>query len=118
MCLILSSHEDAVNHGLTQDLRHLTPTECLSECVGGGLAADISLGAVNGAAAVQYVRNMVQAAPPLKVLVLFIKALLKVQDTRQMSNCAMCQHWLHLCCCSRSARCRHLSLALGNVYAA
>ena len=49
---------------------------CLS--AGSGLAADISLGAVNGAAAVQYVRNMVQAAPPLKTLVLFVKALLKV----------------------------------------
>ena len=45
---------------------------------GSGLAADISLGAVNGAAAVQYVCQMVTAAPPLRVLVLVIKALLKV----------------------------------------
>lgn len=45
---------------------------------GGGLAADISLGAINGAAAVPYVHSMIQAAPPLKCLVLFIKALLKV----------------------------------------
>lgn len=45
---------------------------------GSGLAADISLGAANGAAAVQYVCQMVAAAPPLRVLVLVIKALLKV----------------------------------------
>ncbi|KAL0044929.1 hypothetical protein WJX82_002262 [Trebouxia sp. C0006] len=44
---------------------------------GSGLAADISLGAVNGAAAVQYVCQMVAAAPPLRVLVLVVKALLK-----------------------------------------
>ncbi|KAL0040123.1 hypothetical protein WJX79_007645 [Trebouxia sp. C0005] len=44
---------------------------------GSGLAADISLGAANGAAAVQYVCQMVAAAPPLRVLVLVIKALLK-----------------------------------------
>lgn len=47
---------------------------------GSGLAADISLGAVNGAAAVQYVCQMVSAAPPLRVLVLVIKALLKVSS--------------------------------------
>lgn len=46
--------------------------------VGSGLAADISLGAVNGAAAVKFVRQMAAAAPPLRVLVLIIKALLKV----------------------------------------
>ena len=46
---------------------------------GPGLAADISLGAVNGAAAVQFVCQMVAAAPPLRVLVLAIKALLKVR---------------------------------------
>lgn len=46
--------------------------------VGSGLAADISLGAVNGAAAVKFVRQMAAAAPPLRVLVLVIKALLKV----------------------------------------
>ena len=45
---------------------------------GPGLAADISLGAVNGAAAVQNVCQMVATAPPLRVLVLAIKALLKV----------------------------------------
>lgn len=45
---------------------------------GAGLAADISLGAVNGAAAVKFVRQMAAAAPPLRVLVLTIKALLKV----------------------------------------
>ncbi|KAL0029353.1 hypothetical protein WJX77_001697 [Trebouxia sp. C0004] len=44
---------------------------------GCGLAADISLGAANGAAAVQYVCQMIAAAPPLRVLVLVIKALLK-----------------------------------------
>ncbi|KAL3151268.1 hypothetical protein ABBQ38_013107 [Trebouxia sp. C0009 RCD-2024] len=44
---------------------------------GAGLAADISLGAVNGAAAVKFVRQMAAAAPPLRVLVLTIKALLK-----------------------------------------
>ena len=48
---------------------------------GSGLAADISLGAVNGAAAVQYVCQMVAAAPPLRVLVLVVKALLKVSPT-------------------------------------
>ena len=46
--------------------------------VGPGLAADISLGAVNGAAAVQNVCQMVATAPPLRVLVLAVKALLKV----------------------------------------
>ena len=51
----------------------------ISYCAAGsGLAADISLGAVNGAAAVRYVCQMVAAAPPLRVLVLVIKALLKV----------------------------------------
>ncbi|KAL3160428.1 hypothetical protein ABBQ32_010750 [Trebouxia sp. C0010 RCD-2024] len=44
---------------------------------GSGLAADISLGAVNGAAAVKLVRQMAAAAPPLRVLVLTIKAMLK-----------------------------------------
>ena len=75
---ILSSHpqsRDLTNIGL-----------CL--CAGGGLAVDISLGAVNGAAAVQYVRNMVTAAPPLKVLVLFTKALLKVQAACKISHCS------------------------------
>lgn len=60
-------------------------TLCLS--TGSGLAADISLGAVNGAAAVQYVRNMVQAAPPLKTLVLFVKSLLKVRIHAGLDCC-------------------------------
>lgn len=44
---------------------------------GGGLAADISLGAENGAQAVDFVRRQVLAVPPLRPLCLAVKAFLR-----------------------------------------
>ena len=49
---------------------------------GGGLPADISLAAANGAAAVQLIKDHIQSMPCLKPLVLVLKAFLKV-------NCAL-----------------------------
>ena len=47
-------------------------------CAGpGGLAADISLGAENGAQAVEFVRRQVLAVPPLRPLCLAVKAFLR-----------------------------------------
>ncbi|GAB4814301.1 hypothetical protein N2152v2_001347 [Parachlorella kessleri] len=48
---------------------------CLA--VGPGLMADISLGATNGAAAVDFVRRQVVAVPPLRPLCLVVKAFLR-----------------------------------------
>ena len=45
---------------------------------GGGLPADISLAAANGAAAVQLIKDHIQSMPCLKPLVLVLKAFLKV----------------------------------------
>lgn len=61
----------------------------MSPCrgAGSGLAADISLGAVNGAVTVKLVRQMVAAAPPLRALVLVIKALLKVGASSLATLC-------------------------------
>lgn len=56
---------------------HHTPA--LPRPAGGpaGLAADISLGAENGAQAVDFVRRQVLAVPPLRPLCLAVKAFLR-----------------------------------------
>ena len=50
---------------------------CLLLPEGNGLAADLTLGAENGAAAVDFVRRQVLAVPPLRPLCLAIKAFLR-----------------------------------------
>lgn len=54
----------------------LTHSHCIPH-TGGGLAADISLGAENGAHAVDFVRRQVLAVPPLRPLCLAVKAFLR-----------------------------------------
>ena len=54
------------------------------------MAADISLGAANGARAVVYVQRQLQALPQLRPLVLVVKAFLR-------------QHSLNEACCSHSS---------------
>lgn len=49
------------------------------------LAADISLATANGAAAVYYVARQLTAIPPLRPLVLVVKALLKVSTLTLLS---------------------------------
>lgn len=64
-----------------------------SHCpAGGGLPADISLAAANGAAAVQLIKDHIQSMPCLKPLVLVLKAFLKV-------SCVLC--WSQAFCCQR-----------------
>jgi DNA polymerase sigma len=54
------------------------PLSCfLLTPAGDGLAADISMGAENGAQAVDFVRRQVLAVPPLRPLCLVIKAFLR-----------------------------------------
>lgn len=60
--------------------RHATPATSLPlpRCHAGKVVAvDISVGAVNGACAVQYVWRQQQLLPPLRPLTLVVKALLK-----------------------------------------
>ena len=49
-----------------------------------GVAADISLGALNGAAAVELIRKQVLAVPPLRPLTLIIKALLREKGLKEV----------------------------------
>ncbi|KAL4428251.1 hypothetical protein ABPG75_002340 [Micractinium tetrahymenae] len=51
---------------------------------GGGLAADISLGAENGAQAVDFVRRQVLAVPPLRPLCLAVKAFLRERGQNEV----------------------------------